>query len=146
MSVQSDLILAPADAADDVRASESPVDEWDGFSFKGMDNVKIATLLSLLSSQSPSTDYQKWLDAIPASGEDDAGPWVFAFADKTIDALATIASKEGEEFEALAKTWGATSEFEGWEPDEVNDLLRSIGDLAETATLEKKSMFLWVSL
>ena len=45
MSVQSDLILAPADAADDVRASESPVDEWDGFSFKGMDNVKIATLL-----------------------------------------------------------------------------------------------------
>jgi hypothetical protein len=146
MGVQSDLILATADAAEDIRASDGPAAEWDGFSFKGMDNVKIATLLSLLSSESPSVDFEKWLDAIPTIGEQEDGPWVFAFADKVTDALAAIASKEDEGFAALAKTWGATEEFEGWEPEEVNDLLRSIGDLAETATLEKKSMFLWMSL
>ncbi|MEZ6142226.1 MAG: hypothetical protein R3B84_16835 [Zavarzinella sp.] len=146
MGVQSDLILARADAAEDIRASDSPSAEWDGFSFKGMDNVKIAMLLSLLSSQSPSADFGKWLDAIPTVGDEVNGPWVFTLADNAVDALAAIASKEDEEFGTLAKSWGANKEFEGWEPDEVNELLRSIGDLAETATLEKKSMFLWVSL
>jgi len=146
MSVQSDLILAPADAAEDIRASDGPAAEWDGFSFKGMDNVKIAVLLSLLSSQSPSTDYEKWLEMIPATGENEDGPCVFAFADEAVEALAAVASTEGDEFEDLAKRWGATREFEGWQPDEVNDLLRSLGNLAETATLERQSMFLWMSL
>ena|SRR6266568_6807169 len=111
-----------------------------------MDNVKLSTLLSLMSSQSPSTDYEKWLDAVPAVGEQDVGPWVFALADSAVAHLAKIASKEREDVEELARSWGATQEFEGWEPDEVSDLLRNVGDLAETATMEKKAMFLWVSL
>jgi hypothetical protein len=146
MGVQSDLVLAAPDAAEAIRASDCPAAEWDGFSFKGMDNVKIATLLSLLSGKSPSFKYEKWLDAIPAISGGEDGPWVFSFADDAVVLLATIASKEESEFDELAKTWGATEEFEGWGPDEVNDLLRSVGALAEAATLEKKAMFLWMSL
>jgi hypothetical protein len=146
MGVQSDLVLAAPDAAEAIRASDCPSAEWDGFSFKGMDNVKIATLLSLLGSKSPGSDYEKWLDAVPAIGDDEYGPWVFSFADDAVVLLGTIASKEGSELDELAKTWGATEEFEDWAPNEVSDLLRSIGDLAEAATLEKKTMFLRISL
>jgi hypothetical protein len=146
MGVQSDLILAAADAADEIRASEDPATEWDGLSFQGMDNVKIATLLSLLSSRSPSKDYEKWLDAIPSICENGDDPRVFVFADNAVRLLAAIASKEDEEFEEVARNWGATDEFEGWQPDDVNELLRNIGDLAETAVLEQKSMFLWMCL
>ena len=146
MGVFSDLIIAPADAAGEILASLNPTDDWDGFSFKGLDNVKFATLLSLLSSGSPSADFEKWLDAISQTSEDENGVWVFAFADGAVEALATITSMDVGAFEELAKRLGATEEFEGWEPDDVNDLLGSVGELAERALLEQQAMFLWVCL
>ncbi len=146
MGILSDFILAPPDAANDILASDNPTASWDGFSFKGADNIKIATLLSLLSSQSHDADYEKWLAAIPCVVDSENGPWVFAFPENAVKSLSTIAAMDEDEFEQLAKRWGATDEFRGWHPEDVNDLLREIGDLAETATLEQKSMFLWMSL
>lgn len=145
MGIQSDLVIAGADEAEDVRASESPSAEWDGFSFQGLENVKLATLLSLISSRSPDGEYEKWLGELPVVGEVDDRPWLFALSRAAVKSLATIAAQDGEEFEGLAEQWAATDEFEGWEPADVSDLLRSIGDLAESATLERKTMFLWVS-
>lgn len=147
MGVLSDLVIAPAGAAEEIIANLCPSDSWQGFSFGGMDNVKLATLLSLLSSNSPDKDYEKWLDSIsPAAKPDDEGPWVYAFSPEATTLLAGIASKETDELDQLAKRWGETEEFEGWQEEDVNELLCSVGDLAESATLEKMTLFLWMSL
>lgn len=147
MSVQSDLVLAPAEAANDILASDAPAEEWQGFTSNGMDDIKMATLLSLLSSRSPNADYDRWLSAMTVFGaENEDGPCVYLLPDAAVGVLAAIAAKEGDEFEELAKSWGATEEFEFSEPEEVREFLRDIGDLAETARLERKAMFLWTSL
>lgn len=144
MGIQSDLVIAGANEAEDVRASESPAMEWEGLSFQGLENVKLATLLSLLSSHSPDSDYEKWLDELPSLSNE--SPWLFVLSAAAVKCLSRIAEQEGAEFEKLAESWAATEEFEAWESSDVNDLLRSIGDLAESATLERKTMILWLSL
>ena len=49
MGVQSDLVIVDlADAKPAVAESESPALQWQGFSFTGLDNIKLCSLLSLL--------------------------------------------------------------------------------------------------
>jgi len=143
--VLADLIIAPFGAAADVVKSNYPSKQWEGLSFKGLDNVKLATLLSILSSGSPSIEYETWLDALPMTG-DSEGPWVFSLTDQAIKSLATIASKNEDAFEELAELWHATDEFEGWLNADVTDLLEETGNLADTAATKGMGLFLWVSL
>jgi hypothetical protein len=60
--------------------------------------------------------------------------------------LAAVAGLDDDEFEALAEAWAATEEFAGWSAAEVRDLLREMGDLAESALLQDKWVMLWQSL
>ena len=112
---------------------------------KGIDNVKLATLLSLRRSGSPDAEYDTCLDAVREMTGSEEGPWVFAVASEHLRSLAEIAALEDDEFDALTNAWGATEEFEGWERAEVSAVLREIGDLAETANLHRKVLMLWVS-
>jgi hypothetical protein len=66
--------------------------------------------------------------------------------EKMVAALASVAALPDGDFDRLAASWGETEEFEGWEEAEVADLLRLVGDLAETAQLEGKTLLLWVEL
>jgi hypothetical protein len=60
--------------------------------------------------------------------------------------LAAVAGMEGDELVRLSGAWGGTSEFEGWSGSDVSELLRAIGDLAESAALECKCLLLWQCL
>jgi hypothetical protein len=53
---------------------------------------------------------------------------------------------EGDEQESISERWGQTDELEGWEASEILDLMSSIGDAAETAQLENKTLLIWTSL
>lgn len=76
----------------------------------------------------------------------DANRWVMVLPTRMVESLASVASLEREEFDALVEKWVATEEFDGWEKDEVDQLLREVGDLAETANLVDSTMMLWVEL
>jgi hypothetical protein len=65
---------------------------------------------------------------------------------RTIETLASVANLDDNDFDALAVAWSSTDEFDGWEEDEVNDLLREVGDLAETAKLKGSAVMLWMEL
>jgi hypothetical protein len=47
---------------------------------------------------------------------------------------------------SLAERWGQTEELEGWEATEILDTVRSIGNNADTARLENKTLLIWTSL
>ncbi len=65
---------------------------------------------------------------------------------RMVESLASVASLDGEDFDALVEKWAATEEFDGWEKDEVNQLLREVGDLGETAIFEDSTMILWMEM
>ena len=147
MGVQCELIIADPSEAPSVVASDGPAQEWDGFTFNGLHSVQLCTLLSLLDSGDPLQQFDRYLDAIPVvADEDDGARVVSAVHPPEVGRLATVAQMEDDEFNRLASTWGKTNEFDGWTADEVTELLRLIGDLAETAALGNKSLLLWISL
>ena len=53
---------------------------------------------------------------------------------------------EEDEQESLAERWGQTEELTGWDATEVIDIVRNIGDMAESALLENKTLLNWTSL
>ncbi len=147
MSVQSDLVVADLADAGAVAESDTPTVQWDGFSFNGLDNVKLSTLLSLLRTGDPMQDFDFCLDLVRVVGPTDAeGPVVFAVERDQVAKLALVSPMEGDTFAKLADAWGRTEDFEGWSPSEVADLLRAIGDLAESASFEGKCLLLRLSL
>lgn len=115
-------------------------------STRGLDRIKLATLWALVEAGSAEDTLEQRLDEIRTIPEGDQGPWVDIVPLKMLGALASIASMEEDEHESLADRWGATEELEGWDASEVLDLLRSIGDTAESAQLEKKTLLIWTSL
>lgn len=146
MGVLSELVVAPADSAPALLSTDEPGRRWTSFAFKGMDNVKFGLLLSLLSSQSPDTEFDRWLGAVaPASGGSSTGPSVFQFSREATEQLAEIASLGNDEVGDLAEDLQRGEDFEGWELAEISEFVRQSGDLADTAVLEQEVLFLWVS-
>jgi hypothetical protein len=143
MGVISNLIVAPREAAEEIRVTDAPGD-WECFCFAGMDNVNLSTLLSLLSSGSPASDYEKWNDDLESLN--DEGPFIFAFSKNALKELTKIAALESSAFDALAAEWHATDELRDWSTSDVSELLRGIGDIAQSASEQGASLFLWMSL
>ena len=147
MGVQTDVVIANQSDAQDIANSDSPATAWDGFTFNGFHNVQLCTLLSLLKACSPSTEFDHYLNVVEyITPRDQESPVVSAVRPKEVAELAVVASLGEGEFESLAQSWGATEEFDGWTSEDVRELLRELGDLAESASLERKCLFLWQSL
>lgn len=147
MGVISELVIAKPDAARAVCESDEPLMQYDGFTCKGLDNIKLATLLSLVSCGSAGEQFERWSEAVPLSvdlGED--GPWAFALTHEAVETLASVAAMEGDQFDQLATAWSNTEEFSGWLPEDTIELLRLIGDTAETATLNREGIVLRIAL
>src|SRR5262249_99559 len=119
---------------------------WDGFFCRGLDRIKLATLWALVEADSPDDRLEQRLDAIRTIPDGDHGPWVDVLPPKMLASLAAIAAMEENDQESLAERWGQTEELDGWEASEVFDLVRSIGDTAESAQLENKTLLIWTSL
>ena len=146
MGILNHLLVAAASEADAVAASDDPSQTWDGFFCRGLDRIKLATLWALVEAGSADDRFEHRLDAIRTIPEGDKGPWVDIVPPKMLGSLASIAAMEEDEQESLAERWGQTEEREGWEASEILDLVRDIGDTAESAHLENKTLLIWTSL
>jgi hypothetical protein len=146
MGVLSHLLVADASEADAVAASNEPSQTWDGFFCHGLDRIKLVTLWALLEAGSADDKLEHRLDTIRTIPEGDHGPWVDIVPPNMLGSLASIVAMEEDEQESLAERWGHTVELERWEASEVLDLLRSIGDTAESALLVNKTLLIWTSL
>lgn len=146
MGVLNQLLVADASEADAVAASDEPSQTWDGFFCRGLDRLKLATLWALVEAGSADDRFEQRLDEIRTIPKGDQGPWVDIVPPKMLSALASIAAMEKDEQQSLAEHWGQTEELEEWEAPEIFEVVRSIGDTAETAQLENKTLLVWTSL
>jgi len=146
MGVLNHLLVADASEADALLASDEPSKTWDGFFCRGLDRIKLATLWALVEAGSADNRLEQRLDAIRTISAGDRWLWVDIVPPKMLGSLTSIAAMEEDEQELLAKRWCQTEELEGWDASEVFDLVRSIGDTAESAHLENKTLVIWTSL
>jgi hypothetical protein len=143
MGVQSELVIADRSEAEAVAVSDEPSRSWNGFAFGGLDHVQLIPLWALIESGSADNDLDARIDAVPVIPDSDKGPWVAILPDKMVTALSRIAALDEDEFQSLLGKWSSTEEFEGWDEADVSALLREVGDLADTARLEGKTLLLW---
>jgi hypothetical protein len=147
MGVQTDVVIADLDEAQAVADAATPAAQWEGFTFNGFHHVQLCTLLSLLKAGNPSTEFERYLSRVKAvSDPAEECPVVFAVRPEQVAELAAVAGLEGHEFESLATSWASTAEFAGWDGSDVRELLRELGDLAESAVLQGKCLMIWQSL
>ena len=145
MSISSELVVADASEAEAVLASDLPSRTWEGFGYKGLDHIKLITLWALVESGAPRDRFEERLSSLKVHSKGEQGPWADVLPSRMLPALASASSGESAEFDALASAWGNTQEFEGWQEDEVTELLRLVVELAESAQLQGKTMILWRS-
>ncbi len=143
MSAIAQLVVAKPSDAKALLDSEAPLESWDGFAYTGLDRVRLITLWALAESASSDDQFDERLDAVRLIKHKDLDRWVDILPPEMVATLRTITTLDDSEFDRLARSWRDTEEFEGWKADEVFDLLRQVGDLAETAKSENKSLFLW---
>jgi len=109
-------------------------------------SLKLATLWALVECGSADDHLDERLGQIRTIPEGDRGPWVDIVPTKMLSSLAAIAVMEEDEQASLAVHWGQTEELEGWAMSDILDLVRSVGDAAETAQLDDKTLLIWTSL
>jgi hypothetical protein len=146
MGVLNHLLVADACEADAVAAADESSQHWDGFFCRGLDRLKLTTLWALVEGSAADDRLEQRLDEIRTIPDGDQGPWVDVIPTRMLASLATIAAMEEDEQQAIADRWGQTEELNGWEASEVLDLVRAIGDTAETAQLQNKTLLIWTSL
>ncbi|OAI53151.1 hypothetical protein AYO47_01010 [Planctomyces sp. SCGC AG-212-M04] len=146
MGVSSELVVADSAEAESVTDSDEPSGSWEGFAFAGLDRIKLTTLAAILEQGEAYESLDSRLDAISVVRNSDDGPWVDVLPPEMVLTLSRIASMEGDSIQDLLEKWSATDELEGWGKNDVCDLLREIGDLAESAVLQRKTLLLWTCL
>jgi hypothetical protein len=147
MGVQTDVVIADMDEAQAIAETATPTSEWEGFTFNGFDHVQLCTLLSLLKAGRPDAEFQLYLGIVePVAVGGEEGPVVVGVRPEQVAELAAVAGLEEAQFGSLAESWPGTEEFAGWSNTDVRDLLRELGDLAESASLQGKCLMLWQSL
>ena len=100
-----------------------------------------------LTAGSPDAEFERYLSVVePVSTGTEEGPVVVAVMPEQVAELAAVARMDADEFEPLASSWAATEEFAGWSASDVQQLLRELGDLADSALLQGKCLMLWQSL
>ena len=143
MGVIAQLVAADLSEARAVLDSDDPVRSWDGFIDKGLDALRLTALWSLAETGLPDDRLVERLEALGEIHDPEEGRWVLIIPPRMLAALASLA-EEPEELEHLAGFLGSTDEFDGLDEPEVLDLLRLVGDLAETAELGRKTLLLWL--
>ena len=143
MVSHSNLLIADRDDVENLACSDDPGCRWPGFAFNGLDGVKIFALLSLLKGGSPDGESLATAGAYGHGPGGNDPPHVSTVGPDDVAELAVAAAMGDSELDELAMDWGATQSFMGWSEWEVGELLRRIGDLAETAMLQEKCLVLW---
>jgi hypothetical protein len=148
MGVLSEIVIANQSDARAIAKSHSPSREWQGFFWKGLDPVVLSSLWSILKGETPNVEtVVQQVDRfrmVQQVSED--GPWLFSLPREFRDLLANISNEPPAIIGPVEQAWGATEELEHWSPADVEECLGKLADLASSAALEDKDLFLWICL
>lgn len=145
MGMNNQLLVADVTDAGEIAAHDDPSREWDGFLCRGLDRIKLVALWALIEAGSTHDRSDHRMDAIQKIAEGDAGPWVDVLPSTMVSALASLAAMDNDEIARLAAPLCRMEDFDDWTHDEISDLIRSIGDQAETASIQGKTLMVYTS-
>lgn len=141
--VTTQIVMADEREAAELAEDASPCGRWPGIDAPGVDQVKLAMLWDLVSAEDGG-DHR--LDAFaPLEEVSPDGPWVFRVPAPLVAALAALEVARAAE---VASAWAATDELQvdGWEPEDVRQLLDGLRGVARAAGAARKPLLMRVSL
>jgi hypothetical protein len=143
MSNLTDFVIANDNEGSAIGESDHPAAQWPTLETKGVDTVKLATLVSAITGQSDTAAIRRRCTF--AGGDEEIGPWVFKLPPDIVDCIAKLPS---ENVETVAAKWAATEEMQSdrWSAIDVAALVVQLQQHANKAKTADATMFLWVSL
>jgi hypothetical protein len=139
----TDLVVADEVEARAVADDPAPCRRWPGIGAPGLDQVKLATLWALLSGEEFRDHLIEAFAPLEEVSQD--GPWVFRAPPPLVAALAALDPARATE---VATAWAETDVLavDGWEPEDVRELLDGLRGLARAASAARKPLLMRVSL
>ena len=148
MGILPELVVAPKSEAASIAGSDSPSRYWEGIVWKGLDQIKLASLWCILKGdQIHVENVLARSEQIELTAEvSENGPWVFAIPEELREILADLAGEDADKIHEVTREWGTTDELKDWEYSDVAGLLQAVIDLADGAKLNGKDLLLWICL
>jgi hypothetical protein len=140
MAILTNIVAAGEDELEAVGESEQPLDEWSGVEVRDIDTSKIATLHCLLTGDLFDDAVARYEPVYVSAAE---GALVLRLAD---EAVARLAELDEEPLEMVASELAATEVFEseGWDEEEITEMLFELADLARLADSQGQALFVWM--
>lgn len=146
MGVLTDFVVAGYDDAERIGESDVPSREFNGIDAKGMDQVRMATLHSILSGTEYDPGFLVDDEYFQYTGSSD-GPWVQRLPEEFTRSLAELTP---ERLSAVATEWSQTEEFEPeysvWSFEDITAFLGALHAMAKNAVVSNQAIFMWTSL
>jgi hypothetical protein len=140
MASLADLILAEANDAPAIIASEYPLSTFTGTNVDGLDPLLLAALHSVFTD----TDFNRLLEHYkPIAEASTSGPWLIQLPSELITFLSGLAPHD---YDSAAVKWASTAEAQEaeWSLTDAEKFLGQVGHFAQVATFEGKEVYLCV--
>jgi len=139
LKIITKIVAAEEDEVAGVGESVSPLDEWSGIEWHGLDSEKVVMLHCLLTGD----EFGYALSVYEPVYVGDGGAIVVRVAGEVLDLLGAL---EGDALEALANELAATETFESeaWDAADVRSLLTDLADLARLAESQGQVLYVWM--
>ncbi len=143
MEFMTCVVAAEEDELFEVAESAAPLNDWSGIDAPGLDTVKLATLHALLTGESLQTALDRYEPALVAGGNEEI--LVLRVADEMLEALAQL---DEDSIDRLADELAATEiyEDEGTDPEDLQSLLISFGELAQLAESQGQVLYVRIAI
>ena len=139
----AEIVSADVAEAAEIGAAVAPSENWRAIAAKHIDTVKLGKLLTVLTGEPLSRDVLAEFLQLHEQSED--GPWVLQLPDRLVSAIAGISDVEAGH---VAGSWARAEEFQldCWTLETVTEFLAELRALAQWATVNQKSLLLWMCL
>lgn len=139
MKIIAKIVAAEEDELPDVGESLSPLDEWSGIDWHGLDSEMLVMLHCLLTGD----EFGYALSVYEPVYGGESGAMVLRIAGDLQERLGEL---DEEALEQLAEELAATEIFErqDWNPADVHSLLTDLGELAQLAESQGQMLFVWM--
>lgn len=141
MNLSDFFIADPGDAAA-LDIESSPIGRFPGFEAKGVEIVKILTLLSLIDGSDVMSNIDH-IDSYFVQQSDET--WLVAIPDAIRSHLSTAGDQQ---LASLARRWAETEEWQldGGEEEDLRWILDEMAKLSAEATHNNQKLYLWICL
>lgn len=138
----SDFFIANAEQVSDLDIESSPLDRFEGFDSKGVEIVKVLTLLSLIDGSDVMANIGNMNSYFARQGDDS---WIVEVP-RTI--VVELSNADSSHLAAIARDWTNTEEWQldGASEEDVRWIIGEMAKLSTLATTNNQNLYLWISL